>query len=57
MSEAATGAAFRCAECEREIDTLGHFAGWRAFRTEEPLGGPPELVVLCDDCVNREQLD
>jgi hypothetical protein len=44
----------RCRECDAQTDRFER--GWRAYVVDEDYGPDDELVVLCPDCCEREEL-
>jgi hypothetical protein len=44
----------QCVECHRAVVELER--GWRAYLVPADEGPEAELVVICPDCAEREQL-
>jgi hypothetical protein len=48
--------ALRCAECG--VESVGDAVGWRAyFHRDIETNDPPEVLVFCPDCDEREFAD
>lgn len=54
LARYASGVMLRCEECREEPRAEEEALSWRAYVIVVKEGEPPEVVVYCPDCAERE---